>query len=234
MPKTDGGPDSRFQIGRRDFLVLSSTAMIGVAASGLGSEVVRAAGFGAPRPFSVGFSDGGRMVSADDLHRDFDGDVARITVKGFWSGDDTPRSTAVAAYFRHAGNDVPFLAWGHVHRANMLAPRAAFRVPVHGGALALGFESRDPLRVAKNELTRRLGEIRSEVVGSNADALVVAAKDRDTAGRYMLNARAGTYVVAFRNHGDAQPNWRSLQLAAGDKPLGNTKFDYLVFTVDRV
>jgi hypothetical protein len=235
MPKTDGGTDSRFQIGRRDFLVLSSTAVIGVAASGFGSEVARAAGFTAPRPFSVGFSDGGRMISADQLHHDFDADLARITVKGFWSSDDTPRSTAVAAYFRHAGHDMPFLAWGHVHRANALAPQGTFRVPVRNGALDLGFESRDPLPVAKSELTRRLSDIRTHVAGSQADLLVVAAKDREAAARQMLKARRGTYVVAFRDRvSDSKPNWRSLELAAGDKPLGNAKFDYLVFTVDHV
>lgn len=235
MPKTDGGIDSRFQIGRRNFLVLSSTAAIGVAASGFGSEVARVAGFSAPRPFSVGFSEGGRLISADHLHHDFDGDLARITVNGFWSGDQTPRSTAVAAYFRHSGNDVPFLAWGHVSRANAAAPRSAFRVPVHNGSLSLGFESRDPLPVAKSELMRRLGEIRTQVTGSKPDALVVAAHDREAAARCALKARQGTYVVAFRDHvSDAKPNWSSLQLAAGDKPLGNVKFDYLVFTVDHV
>lgn len=235
MPKTDGGTDSRFQIGRRDFLVLSSTAAIGVAASGFGSEVARAAGFSAPRAFSVGFSEGDRLISADHLHHDFDGDVARITVNGFWSGDQTPRSTGVAAYCRHSGHDVPFLAWAHVHRANVAAPRSAFRVPVHNGKLALGFESRDPLPVAKSELTRRLSEIRTHVTGSSPDALLVAANDREAAARCALPARRGTYVVAFRDRvSDATPNWHSLQLAAGDKPLGNAKFDYLVFTVDHV
>lgn len=235
MPKTDGGPDSRFQIGRRDFLVLSSTAAIGVAASGFGSEVARAAGFNAPRPFSVGFSEGDRLISADHLRHDFDADLARITVNGFWSGDDARRSTAVAAYVRHAGHDLPFLAWAHLHGANAVVPRTTFRVPVHNGALALGFESRDPLPVPKSDLTRRLSEIRSQVTGPSADTLVVAANDREAAARYALPVRRGTYVVAFRDRvSDAKPNWHSLQLAAGDKPLGNAKFDYLVFTVDHV
>ena len=202
------GSDSRFQIGRRDFLVLSSTAALGVAASGFGSELVRS--FGAPRPFSVGFIDGShRLVSAERLHHDFRGDVARIEVSGFWSGDNIPRSTAIAAYFRDGG-DVPFLAWGHVHRANARAPRSSFRVPVRDGALALGFESRDPLTIEK------------------ADALIAAANDREAAARCALKARRGTYVVAF----DAKPNWSALQLGTGDKPLGNVSFDYLVFKVD--
>jgi hypothetical protein len=201
------GSDSRFQIGRRDFLVLSSAAALGVAASGFGSELLH---FGAPRPFSVGFTDGShRLASAERLQHDFRGDVARVKVTGFWSGDGAPRSTALAAYFHDSG-EVPFLAWAHVHRANALAPRASFRVPVRDGALALGFESRDPLTAAK------------------ADALIAAANDREAASRCSLKARRGTYVVAF----DAKPNWSALQLGTGDKPLGNVSFDYLVFTVD--
>ena len=198
---------SRFQIGRRDFLVLSSTAALGVAASGFGSELLR---FGAPRPFSVGFTDGThRLVSADGLSHDIRGDSARMIVDGFWSGDDVPRSTAVAAYFRHHGDDLPFLAWAHVHGANARAPRGSFRVPVHDGALALGFESRERLTVGK------------------PDALIAAANDREAVSRCALQARRGTYVVAFGE----KPNWRALELRTGDKPLGNVSFDYLVFTV---
>ncbi|HJW93090.1 MAG TPA: hypothetical protein VJ901_05695 [Thermoanaerobaculia bacterium] len=215
------GSDSRFQIGRRDFLVLSSTAALGVAASGFASEV--ASRFSAPRPFSIGFTDGThRLISASGLPHALRGDLARVTVNGFWSGDGVSRSTALAAYFPHDGNDRSFLAWNHIHRADAPAPRASFRMPLQSGALALAFESRDPLPRPKDEPAL--------IAAANADRLLHAAGDRETSARCMLNARRGTYVVAF----DAKPDWRSLQLGTGDRPLGNVSFDYLVFTVDQV
>jgi hypothetical protein len=256
MSKTDGGRHSRFQMGRRDFLFLSSAAALGVAASGFGSEVARTIGFtGATRPFALGYTAAVLPKTPTGVHElidasrlttsSFDKDLARVTVHGFWSSK--ARSAAVAAYFDADGKDVPFLAWAHVSRGNALAPRTSFRAPVRAdGSLVLGFESRDPLPVPTNLLTRRLRDVRTHLAGANADALIAAAADAEAPARCALGRdvklRRGTYVVAFRDRiSDPKPNWRALQLAfAEPTPLVHSgilgasaaPFDYLVLTID--
>jgi hypothetical protein len=256
MSKTDGGRHSRFQMGRRDFLFLSSAAALGVAASGFGSEVARTIGFtGATRPFTLGYSDAVLSKTPAGVHKladaahlatsSFDHDLARVTVHGFWS--DKARSAAVAAYFDADGKDVPFLAWAHVSRGNAAAPRTSFRAPVRAdGSLILGFESRDPLPLPTNTLTRRLTDMRAHLAGAKADALIAAASDAEASARCALGSdvklRRGTYVVAFRDRvSDPKPNWRALQLAFTEPQplvhsgiLGATAapFDYLVLSID--
>jgi len=236
MSKNDGGSNSRFVIGRRDFLVLSSTAALGVAASGLGSEMVRMTG--AARPFALGFTEDVltpssqgtyRLVAAESLqtaHRDFKHGLAKVTVHGFWSEDTRPNSVALAAYFDDNGTDVPFLAWALSKQGG--AARSTFRVPARAdGSLALGFESRRPL-------DHKLAEVRDRLGIAKSDALIDAAANADSSNRCAVKLRRGTYVVAF----DAKPSWRSLQLTAGDKsPLtiaGITPapFDYLLLSIE--
>lgn len=268
MFKTDGGTRSRNGMGRRDFLVLSSAAALGVATTGFGSEAANSIGFtGAARPFSVGFTEAvltrsstgiHSMVAADAIrfsHRDFQDDLARVTVHGFWSGNTAPRSVAMAAYFQDGAVDHPFVAWAHVHRGNASALATSFRVPIRkDGSLMLGFESRDPLTAPRNALTRRLQEVRAQITGPHTDSLVAAATDEKSAARCAFGSsavklRRGTYVVAFRDSESApKPNWNALQLALGETPLAQhtasplvrssigtsaVPFDYLLFSIDQ-
>jgi hypothetical protein len=260
MSNTDGGTKSRFQMARRDFLVMSSAAALGVAASGFGSEVKRGLISDTARPFVVGYIDEvltssstgvHRVTGAEQLgsgHHDFRNDLARVTVHGFWA-DEAPQSVAMAAYFKHDGNELPFLAWNHVQHGRFAAraPRSSFRVPVRAdGSLLLGFDSHTPHRAPRSEMSRRLADIRAQLSAPKADPLVAAASNKDatercTLGRTGVKLRRGTYVVAFL---DKSPSWSSLRLALGETPLGGqtasplkhgsspVSFDYLLFSID--
>ena len=231
--KDGRGRDSGLR--RREFLILSSAGAVGIATSGLASDLARVTGLapGVPRPYTIGFApilpaaapDAGRQVApvvpADSLrsgHAAFAGASARVTVHGFWRAAHQrhePVSVGLSAFFPLTdGTLAPLLAWSHT-----VPQTASLTVPVSDdGTLTLDFQMRDPLPApALYGVSRRFTDVIRGAANATDTLLSAPAETRcrlaigNAAGAPKL--QRGTYVVAFRRDAlAALPVWSSLRV----------------------
>ena len=236
MRKQKDGRSRVSGLRRREFLILSSAGAVGIATSGLASELARATGLtpGMPRPYAIGFSpilpavasdakpQFAAVVPAESLrrgHSEFAGGSARVTVHGFWRAAHErhqPVSVGLGAFYPLADDTIaPLLAWSHTTRRS-----AALTVPIsNDGTLMLDFQMRDPLPApALYGVSRRFTDVLAGSRNSKDTLLTAPAETRcrlsigGAAGEPKL--QRGTYVVAFRRSVfDPTPAWSSLRLA---------------------
>ncbi|MFP5245379.1 MAG: hypothetical protein ACLGH0_01705 [Thermoanaerobaculia bacterium] len=232
---------------RRQFLVLSSTAVAGIAATSVSAGTPGALTMlKGPGPvLSVGFvnsdaAEGTRVVPAERIGLTdvrFRQSGARVTVHGL-SRSATRRQQAAGvsliAFFDTNGQRLPFIAWSGVSGA-----RVNFRVPVDAdGAISFGVE-RTQLTSILREPARRFASIFT-AARSQAAAEVPQHDVLERSGSVCrlgadVKLRRGTYFIALRETTrDRVPDWGSLSVAGSSLRRGNepVDFDYLVLSVD--
>ena len=234
-------------IPRRQFLVLGSAAVVGVAATSLSADIVRSTRTVeeiAPR-LSVAFV---KASLADFASNDFapraltaaahlrSGDPAlaggvRMKVHGVVRSDASRAqdvSMGLDAMYRVDGRSesVPFVAWSYAQMASRTTDSAAspFVVPVGARKpLSLSLFTSDAQQSGKLQATIALS------LGSE---------------RRANKLRAGTYFLAMCPKGMTAPDWSSIRVvpSEGKLPLlrqatvlGNepVPFDYIVISTDR-
>src|SRR5436190_19265056 len=165
---------------RREFLLLSSVAVAGAAASGLPQQVMRAVAGGNPISLpivSLGYWDGSfdktrlGTASSDAMHRlssatsarsadrALDGS-AKVSVNGFWRAEHhraKPVSVALTVMFPAGNERLPFHAWSHTTHRGVAknAPPPQFVVPVDARhPIELNVEMRMPAGTTPPALAR--------------------------------------------------------------------------------
>lgn len=210
---------NRDLMGRRQFLVLSSTCA--VAAATVGPKLFAAGEAAAPNRLAVGFKsfDHDAVVSAASIPSGdgaFIGRGARLTASGASGTSAEPRSrravelVAHFAYFDGAERKVaPFRAWGCSRVTGCQGSPVGFTVPVDEVqkiVLSVGVERGAP----EGSLSRR-----DALLGATeTSALPLVLSLQSEEGAYPL-AR-GFYVVVPMFHGDSDPSWSSWTVRAVD------------------
>ena len=259
MSIEENGPDRVvFNLRRREFLVMSSAAALGLAATTLQSDVLDSTA--APMPLlSVGFWNGAaddirgasdkafrrRVVPADRLVA-ADASLlqsgARVTIHGFWRSASyrTPLVLGLRARYPSPAlsTDSPSLiAWSW--RPDMrVSNQVRFDVPV-SDTLDLTVERLH----ARAETPRRLRELFRR---SDAAPRAEVASMSPEHGARGLKLRRGVYFFAVReNESENLPSWSSYSVLPGAASLdpqgdgvlrtsmGNApSFSYLMLSVD--
>jgi len=232
---------------RRRFLLLGSAAVLGAAATGYPSEILRVVT--GERSLSVAHTDallvkereigaGTRLVRPlGGLDGRFVRDGARVTVHGFWraaSRAAEPLSVGVTALFPLGEEKVPFHAWAMTASGTSVhgSSPVAFTVPVAARRpLEIQIDSRAPR--GSQPTSRRLTDLLR--LDSPAEETVTTCSF-GPGGTAPL--RRGTYFVAIGK----KPRWSAVRVAdlqtdvalapSGPGPLGPVDFDYLMFSVD--
>lgn len=233
---------NRHLMGRRQFLVLSSTCA--VAATMVGPKLF-AGEAAAPKRLAVGFKafEQDAVVSAASIAAAdgaFIGRGARVTASGASGTSAEPRArravelVAHFSYFDGAERKVaPFRAWGCSRVTGCQGSPVGFNVPVDEVqqiVLSVGVERGTPSGSAS----------RREAIGiaatESADLPLVLSLQNE-AGSYAL-AR-GFYVVVPMFEGDSDPSWSSWTVRAVDGRFalvdgeGNVaSFEHFVLRVD--
>lgn len=240
---------------RRQFLLVGSAAVLGVAATGYPSELIRTAAgqAGELSLLSVAHTDkllaknraaaaGTRLVRpTGGLDARFVRDGARVTVHGFWRSARwaaEPLSLGVTALFPLGEEKTPFHAWAvcasgeAVHGSNPIT----FHIPVAARQpLEIRVDSRAPL--GARQTSRRLTDI---LRVASAGEPKVATCSLGPGGVAPL--RRGTYFIALGEARQKAPRWSSIHVAdltadgalalSGPGPLGRVDFDYLMISID--
>jgi hypothetical protein len=210
---------NRHLMGRRQFLVLSSTCA--VAAAAVGPKLFAGEAAAAPKRLAVGFKafEQDAVVSAASIPAGdgtFIGRGARVTASGASGTSAEPRGrravelVAHFSYFDGAERKVaPFRAWGCSRVTGCQGSPVGFNVPVDEVqkiVLSVGVE-----RGAPQGITSR----RDALTGSTETAdLPLVLSLQEEAGAYAL-AR-GFYVVVPMFDGDSDPSWSSWTVRAVD------------------
>lgn len=234
----------RHQMGRREFLRVSSTCAVATAA--VGPKLLAGVVSSTPRRLAVGFAsleDAGVFAAAAIPAGDgaFIGRGARVTVSGASGMAAEPSARRAVdllahySYFDGAERKVaPFRAWSCSRATGCQGSRVSFNVPV---------DEQQQL-VFSIETERGLP---SGVAGTRREALFTGPTERSVAPVTLsLTSEAGTlklvrgyYVIVPLFEGDAEPSWSSFELrrhegrmALVDRDGGVAAFDHFVLKVD--
>lgn len=222
-------------LGRRDFLVLSSAAAVGLAATNVQSEVLNLGA--APMPMlSVGYWNGSldelkaesegpsrrrvvdasKLVAADGSLSD---GLARITVHGFWrpGNQATPLSFAMRAYYpaldAATGERASAIAWSWTHNARV-SNTGRFVAPV-GETLDVAFERGGNTESAA---PRRIKQFLGLAAQATRRTEPVTMTSRTFAQGPKL--RRGVYFVALaETDRDRVPSWGSIAVQPGPSAI---------------
>ena len=226
---------NRHHIGRRQFLIYSSTAAVAAATVGpnlLAGEVAQ------PKRLAVGFASFGDDPSVMPAAAIPSGDGAfisrgaRITTSGAIAASDVPRERRAVellahfSYFDGAKRAVaPFVAWASSRVTGSHGNGVSFRVPVDEA----------------QKIVFTVGVARSTTVKQSASAdstavpLTLSLQDGDGAMRLVR----GFYVVVPMFDGDVEPSWSSWQVAIvngrpslADRDGNVAPFEHFVLKVD--
>jgi len=252
---------SQFLIERRQFLILTSAAVAGLATSDLTAATISA---DALPTIAVGFVDGEfddayrgtpPIVAAESLTAGeprFLSHDARVRVLGIWRKNPSdPRFVSLKAYFPTelaVGGKAPFFAWNYTS-TSPVQRLANFTIPVTGEGLQFEIETGVPSQAAPSATGRRHASGGSDVaLRTSSDLRSAPAAITLSMGTEggATKLRAGRYVIALVPPGAAQPDWKSFRFEPADvKPggLGPLRaatifgdalvpFDYILIRVD--
>lgn len=242
----------KWELARRDFLIMGSMAVAGVAASTAGAGTI--AGFTTRAPgsiLSVGFAErnvpGASLVSAESVRggdRRFVDSGVRVTVHGI-SQPEATRNTAIrlSLFFPHVTTEgrLPFLAFASSidgRGGRNTASGLSFDAPLDDtGALPVGIE-----RVDMSAIPSRLRAMMPRTTAKQPAGMEGLEQDGNlwrlasgNGGNAQL--RPGTYYIALRqSNRDRLPNWgalaigdNALDLRSGGHPVA---FEYVALSVD--
>jgi hypothetical protein len=241
----------KWELARRDFLIMGSMAVAGVAASTASAGTISALATRTPGSIlSVGFAErtgpGASLVSAESVRggdRRFVDSGVRVTLHGI-SQPEATRNTAIrlSLFYPHMTSEgrLPFLAFASSidgRGGRNTASRLSFDAPLDDtGSLPVGIE-----RVDVSPIPRRL---RSMLPRATAQLAGMDGLEQDgnlwrlssgNAGNAQL--RPGTYYIALRqSNRDRLPNWgalavgdNALDLRSGGRPVD---FEFVALSVD--
>ncbi|HEX6095157.1 MAG TPA: hypothetical protein VF432_02450 [Thermoanaerobaculia bacterium] len=233
---------NRHLMGRRQFLVLSSTCAVAAATVGPKLFAGEAA---SPKRLAVGFKafDQEAVVSAASIPAGdgtFIGRGARVTASGASGTSAEPRAhraVELVAHFSYLDGAerkvAPFRAWGCSRVTGCQGSPVGFNVPVDEVqriVLSVGVERGTPSGATSRREAIGIG------VTESADLPLVLSLQNE-AGAYAL-AR-GFYVVVPMFEGDSAPSWSSWTVRAVDgrfalvDATGNVaSFEHFVLRVD--
>jgi len=228
----------RLLLHRREFMILSSVAVAGAAASGLPQQVMRAVAGSDPVSLpivSLGYWDGSfdksraGAASSDAVHRltaatsarsadrALDGS-ARVSVNGFWRAEHhraKPLSLALNVLFPAGNEKLPFHAWSHTtHRGTARnAPPPRFVVPVDARhPIEINVEMRMPADATPPALARmkRFFSLDDRNEEQKKTGTCALALDAKSSS---LKLNRGVYFVALQEDPrDAAPNWNAVRM----------------------
>ena len=251
---------SQFLIERRQFLLLTSAAVAGLATSDLAAATVAS---DAVPSIALGFVDG----EYDDAYRGtppivagnslttgepgFLSHDAKVRVLGFWRKDPSdPLSLTLKAYFPTQvalGGKAPFFAWNYnsTSRAQRLAN---FQIPVTDEGLQFEIERGVPTTTAPSAGRRHASGGADLSLRSSSDLLSTPSVITLSLGHEngVAKLRPGRYVLGLLPAGAAQPDWSSFRFepnAVKQGGLGPLRamtiwgealppFDYILIRVD--
>jgi hypothetical protein len=235
---------------RRDFLLMGSAAVVGLAATGLPAQVIRGVVGGNGLPIlSIGYWPGElrpkttegepavparRIIPASSLrHADprFITAGASMRVEGFWrAAHHAARPLSLGLTVRYPGQGAeaqPVTAWAYsATKSCVLANSAtAFRLPVDSGdAIELAFERRRAVR--GGEKSRR--DLADDLLASNETATDAASLAMSPAADKSFHLRPGTYFFAVREtSADLAPAWSNISVDASAPSSGMLYLDVL-------
>lgn len=238
-------------MGRRQFLVLSSTCA--VAAAAIGPRVF-AGEKAQPRRLAVGFArfeENASVVAASGIPAGdggFIGRGARITVSGASGASADPRERRAVELLAHYSyfdgaerRTAPFRAWACNRATGCQGGAVGFTVPVDEVQrieLTFGIESGAPAGPGATTMsgtTTRRDALAAGATESTALPLTLTLQNEKDA----VKLARGFYVVAPLFDGDSEPRWSawSIRLVDGRFSLvdadGNTApFEHFVLRVD--
>jgi hypothetical protein len=229
--------DSATLLPRRQFIVLGSAAVAGLATANISAGIRRAAGLRPELPrLSVGFIDATTEALADPAFstRVIDASQLQTSLGAFRSGvqlkvlggvpagngERQAMTMGLDAMYRVEGREekTPFMAWTHASASGASAS-APFLVPM---------DDRQPLSLM----------ISSGGAGRAPLREIVNLDPRGGRNDYKL--RRGVYFVAVHPAGGSAPDWSSIQASGAEvgqvpvlrsRGLATVTFDYVAFTV---
>jgi hypothetical protein len=235
---------NRHLVGRRQFLVLSSTCA--VAAATVGPKLF-AGGLALPKRLAVGFA---ALTQADAVFAasvipatdgGFIGRGARVTVSGASGAPVQPRDRRAVQILAHYSyldgaerRNAPFQAWACSRATGCQGSPVGFTVPVDEVqriSLTLGVETGEPKKTAGRQLQTQA------VDATESTMLPLTLSLQDEEGAFKL-AR-GFYVVVPLFEGDSDPRWSAWSLRAiegrwtlVDADGNAASFEHFVLRVD--
>jgi hypothetical protein len=210
---------------RRDFLLLGSVAVAGVAASGLSADVIRAvAGPVGGSVLSIGFTEAtageeSRVGSAQRLggsDRELASNGARVTIHGYFRPEERsaePVSVNVTTFYPVAGRLLPVIAWSSTPNRTVHSQPASIAVNVPAdsdGGITLGVLRRRPSSNVASAPARR--NIFGWASRQSLETVEQLERERSicrlTPAANGVHLRPGTYFIAVGDPArDAAPDW---------------------------
>ena len=234
----------RHQMGRRDFLRVSSTCALATAA--VGPKLLAEVAAVSPRRLVVGFSSpdefAGVIAAASIPAGDgaFIGRGARVTVSGASGASAEPRARRavdlLAHYSYFEGSErksTPFRAWSCSRATGCQGNRVSFNVPVD--------EEQKLVFSVETERGTPTGTVasRREVFSTPVERNVAQVALSLTSETGSLKLVRGYYVIVPLFDGDSAPSWSSFELrqhegrmALVDRNGDVAPFEHFVLKVD--
>lgn len=232
---------NRHEMGRRQFLIVSSTAAL--ASATLGPSLLAEGAAAAPKRLAVGFAPFGenaRAVAAAAVAAADDGFISRgaqVTVFGPRLAAADPRSRRgvdlLAHYFVRQGGEhksIPFRAWAGSRQMGLEAGVSRFTMPVD--------EVQKLVFTLEVERGRPTGAAATRRDAASESTLTPVALSL-TSERDSLKLARGYYVIAPMFDGDADPRWSGYNIRMLDNlptladAAGNrAPFEHFVLRID--
>ena len=233
------------EIGRREFLIVSSTCAL--AATVVGPKLMGAERASLPKRLALGFAsldDGSSVVAASAVPSAdgvFIGRGARITVSGASGAPADPiarRGVELLthyAYFDGAQRlDAPFRAWGGSRKTGNQGSPVSFSIPVDAEPrirFSVGVES----GAANGEGPKSRREIAGRGTESHALPVVLSLLSESDS----LKLARGSYVIVPLFENDAEPRWSDWKfervggrMALVDAQDNVAPFEHFVLRID--
>ena len=235
----------RHQMGRRDFLRVSSTCALATAV--VGPNLLAKAAGSSPRRLAVGFAspdDFAGVVSAASIPAGdgrFIGRGARITVSGASGASNEPRARRAVDLLAHYSyfdgaerKSVPFRAWSCSRVTGCEGNRVSFNVPVdEQQKLVFSVETERGLPAGS------AGSRREAMLGAATESVVMPVTLSLTSERDSIKLVRGYYVIVPLFDDDSNPSWSSFELrshqgrmALVDRNGDVAPFEHFVLKVD--
>ncbi len=236
MGRSESLSPDRGGMHRRQFLLLGSSAVVGLAATSLPAQVLRSM-INVPGMLSVGYLDYlprtsesfpalPRLVSAESLSAGdprFADSGVLMRMSGFWRPErsrSTPLSATLLAYYPATAehDKAPFVVWTYYSDGIRAfdTPRAKAHAPIDGDGLALALISSKPMRMVESTHHTTFAHVVSgnvgEVLPSREELVANGAGITLSAGRNGPKLRPGTYFIALEPAGTSI-DWNTVRVA---------------------
>lgn len=208
----------RHQMGRRQFLIVSSTCALATAT--VGPKLFGAAAGATPRRLAVGFASSEQnadVVSAASIPAGdgaFIGRGARITVSGASGASGEPRARRAVDLLAHYSylegaerKSVPFRAWSCSRTTGCQGSQVSFNVPVDELQKLVFTVETERGKPAGASASRR-----ETLTGDVTESFLNPVTLSLTSESGSLKLVRGFYIIVPMFDGDAEPSWPAYEL----------------------